>query len=97
MKKIFLVKPGWIVSKSDGQEHFIDAMQLMNIYKVPPFLCDIYDERDDRNKFGKVIDQTLIPLTPHYELKTYDEIIKLIVIPKLNEYFRHRTKRSKGV
>jgi len=40
MKK-YLVIPGEITSKSDGEEHFISAIDLMSLYNVNPKECVI--------------------------------------------------------
>lgn len=36
MKKKYLVFPGEVISKADGQTHYITAGQLVRLYKVNP-------------------------------------------------------------
>ena len=43
MKKTYLVCPGIVKSKSDGDEHFITAKQLMSLYAVKPYDCLVVD------------------------------------------------------
>lgn len=35
----YILQPGWIVSKVDGQEHYINQSQLAALYKVPMCEC----------------------------------------------------------
>jgi hypothetical protein len=45
-KKRFLVIPGTITSKSDGDRHFIGARELMRLYRVKPEECVVMSEED---------------------------------------------------
>lgn len=42
MKK-YVICPGKVISKSDGQVHYIGPMMLMQLYKVSPDECEIYE------------------------------------------------------
>ena len=39
----YLVCPGYVLSQSDGQEHYIEARKLMALYGVGPSQCLIFD------------------------------------------------------
>ena len=58
----YVVIPDWVTSINDGERHYINAHQLMNLYKVNPRECVIQhgDQRMIKN-FDK-----LIPLRPRY-------------------------------
>ena len=43
MKK-YLLMGGYIISKSDGDRHFISANQLRNLYKLDPEECYFADQ-----------------------------------------------------
>lgn len=52
MKKAkYLVCPGAVFSKNDGQEHFISAEQLIRLYKVNPKDCRIFSD-DGLSHYG---------------------------------------------
>ena len=55
----FLLCPGDVVSKSDGQTHFISAMQLVKLYGVQPYECT-YDSPYNRR-------EGLLHLEPNYD------------------------------
>ena len=40
----YVVYPGYITSKNDGQFHYITAAKLMQLYKVNPRECIVYRE-----------------------------------------------------
>ena len=42
MKRKYIVHPGYVISKEDGDEHFIRAEELMRLYKVDKSECYIY-------------------------------------------------------
>lgn len=86
MKKLFLIRTGYIISKSDRQEHFIDASKLMSIYGVPHYLCEVADIRYPERSIGKSY-EGLIELTPCFDHERYEEIKKYVVEPALAEYF----------
>lgn len=39
----YLVCPGRVTSKNDGQRHYIGPVQLMTLYGVDPCECEIYE------------------------------------------------------
>ena len=41
MKK-YLLHPGYVVSKTDGDRHYITSQMLMKLYNVSPKECVIY-------------------------------------------------------
>lgn len=44
MTKIrYILHPGWIRSKHDGDSHYITAPMLWSLYGVPPAQCRVYD------------------------------------------------------
>lgn len=43
MKPRYVVCPGEVTSQTDGQRHYIGAMQLMRLYGVRPEECEIYE------------------------------------------------------
>ena len=62
MSKKYLVKAGWMTSKTDGDRHFISAKKLMDLYRVNPRECVIFSD-----KFKYLDDVDLIVLTPRYD------------------------------
>lgn len=73
MKK-YLIVPGNVVSKSDGQRHFVSAVQLMLLYKVKLSECIVLSGRIEYG-FKRLTGtyQDLMVLTPrsdgNYSLK----------------------------
>jgi hypothetical protein len=58
----YLVIPGNVRSRNDGDIHYISARQLMQLYGVNPDECVIYD-----NRFGgRQYSDELIPLRPMF-------------------------------
>lgn len=57
----YVLIPGHILSRTDGDEHYISAAKLAELYGVDLKECDVkyYDQRD----FGKTFED-LIKLTP---------------------------------
>jgi hypothetical protein len=53
----YWVKPGYVKSKNDGDTHFINARQLMELYNVNPSECVV----NPANPEGLII------LEPSYE------------------------------
>ena len=43
MKPKYVVCPGKVTSKNDGQEHYIGPVQLMRLYGVDSRECEIYE------------------------------------------------------
>lgn len=46
MKKKYVICTGYIVSKNDGDRHYIDAPTLMRLYKVNPMGCIVNRDHD---------------------------------------------------
>lgn len=44
--KVYAIHPGHVVSKNDGDIHYIGYCRLMELYGLRPFQCVIWD--DDR-------------------------------------------------
>lgn len=45
MKK-YLICPGYVISKNDGDRHYISANQLLRLYRVNPAECEVLKEAD---------------------------------------------------
>lgn len=43
MKTKYVICPGNVISKSDGQRHYIGPMQLIQLYGLDPSECEIYE------------------------------------------------------
>jgi hypothetical protein len=54
--KTFVVRPGYVTSRSDGDRHWIGAQQLMELNGVDPRDCVIEDPK--------------IPLHPGYDVES---------------------------
>lgn len=63
MKK-YLLCPGHVVSKTDGQQHYITASQLAKLYGVPMDECLIRPETGTPKHFGWDESHQLIELWP---------------------------------
>jgi len=46
----YIVRPGYVFSRSDGDRHYISAGQLMNLHRVTISECIIYRGKEDRYK-----------------------------------------------
>lgn len=46
-----IIHPGWTISVSDGDRHYIGFAQLVNLYRLDPRTCylvdDVYGDRED--------------------------------------------------
>lgn len=62
MKK-YLICPGYVISKNDGDRHYISAHQLMRLYKVKPSECVISNDPDVPTSLLA----NLLPLRPRYD------------------------------
>lgn len=40
--KLFVIHPGNVISRNDGQWHYVGTVQLMELYNVTPDECIIY-------------------------------------------------------
>ena len=65
-----MVCPNWVVSKTDGDMHYIGAIKLMELYHVNPAECIVCKpsprQRDRYYQFPEK-DKTLIKLTPRHD------------------------------
>lgn len=61
MKKKYIVYPGYVFSKNDGDRHFISADRLMNLYRVNPKECIVVDHK---KKLEGYKEEDLISLYP---------------------------------
>ena len=43
MKPKYVICPGKVTSKTDGQRHYVGPMQLMRLYGVDPRECEIHE------------------------------------------------------
>jgi hypothetical protein len=60
----YLVYPGHVISKSDGDRHFISYSQLIRLYGVDPMECmDIANA----SMYTVALTDKLIPLRPQYD------------------------------
>lgn len=50
----YILHPGYIRSKNDGNLHFISANTLIGLYKVDPKLCITHDDKRYEQKSGDV-------------------------------------------
>ncbi len=48
MKK-YIVIGGYVNSRTDGQRHYVNAMELCRLYKVHPSECLLVEERNPRD------------------------------------------------
>lgn len=60
MKPKYIVYPGYCISKTDGDKHWISADKLMRLYQVDPKECIV-------SVPWKESPQDLIPLRPKYD------------------------------
>ena len=63
MQKRYIVFPGRVPSRNDGQWHYIDAPSLMRLYRVRPEECMVV--RGEAALLG--LPKGLIPLVPRYD------------------------------
>lgn len=61
MIKRYILRPGWIFSRNDGDRHYISAPQLAQLYGVSMQECFI--ARDETS----LTDTALIALEPRYD------------------------------
>ena len=70
----YALRPGPVISKTDGDRHFIDAGTLMNLYRVPSHECIVIPwdvprsrERERQLLLERVLAMGLIHLHPRYD------------------------------
>lgn len=67
MIKKYLVLPGFVTSRNDGDRHFIDARKLMMLYKVNPEECVIRPDITRHEHRAWKEPEGLIHLYPRYD------------------------------
>lgn len=60
----FVVVPGEVISKSDGDRHFISARQLIDLYRVNPAECIVLDRP---HADAQRLMESFIVLRPRYD------------------------------
>lgn len=55
MKK-YLLHPGYVISKTDGDRHYITSQMLMELYNVPPKECVTWNPYRPYPNQDKLID-----------------------------------------
>ena len=50
---MYAVHPGTVVSKNDGDMHYITAWKLIRLYGVDPNKCIIWDEKRPETRQGR--------------------------------------------
>ena len=58
----YLICPGMVTSKTDGDRHYITANQLISLYRVKRSECVVMP----KNNRGYIPDDELIRLSPDY-------------------------------
>ena len=66
MKKKYVICPSHVVSRNDGELHYIDAPTLMRLYGVNPMECIV---NRDRASMRDIDTMKLIWLAPRYDGK----------------------------
>ena len=66
----YIIRPGTMVSKTDGDVHYITAEQLMHLYQVDPEVCVTIHPHEKIPK--RLMD--LVILAPRYDGKYYKAI-----------------------
>lgn len=62
----YVLHPGYVNSKKDGQEHFISAGKLADLYRVSLSDC-VVDTENNRRGFTKDAWENLKHLYPRYD------------------------------
>ncbi len=78
MRPRYLLCPGYILSKYDGDTHFISAGQLKSLYGVHWQDCDIEKREIDHNRYR------YIRLFPRYD----GDYTKLPRLKDIEEFYR---------
>ncbi len=69
----FMIVPGWIFSRTDGDKHWVSADELMRLHRIHPGECVIFNE--DIDVFRNHADP-LITLSPSSDGKYKDYSVK---------------------
>ena len=65
MKKKYLVNAGYVTSKTDGDQYYVGATDLMKLYGVDMADCLVASPRMNKKMFHK-LEKELIVLRPLY-------------------------------
>ena len=68
----YALHPGWVISKRDGQDHYISHQQLAWLYRLNPDQFVVIDDRGmDRREYTRAMRKTeelkLIHLYPRFD------------------------------
>lgn len=67
----YAIHPDFVLSKSDGDVHYIGALQLIFLYRVAPRECLVIDDSKDRYTYARLMaraeEEGLIHLWPRYD------------------------------
>jgi hypothetical protein len=66
MSAKYLLCPGYVISKTDGQRHFVGEQELARLYGVPMTQCEVQPERYF-SRFGWRPPEGAIRLEPRYD------------------------------
>lgn len=47
---LYVICPGTVTSRTDGQEHFVDERSLISLYGVHPALCVVYPRTEAQER-----------------------------------------------
>lgn len=72
--KKYLIFPGEIISKNDGQKHYISALEIIRLYHVNPQECIIVNNNYDLHG---IIQEDYLHLEPNYD-GDYQEFIPTV-------------------
>lgn len=67
----YSIHPDYVLSRRDGDVHFIDARELMNLYGVSPHECLVIRDSDGRKNYALLMARAeelcLLPLRPRFD------------------------------
>jgi hypothetical protein len=76
-KSRYAVHPGYVRSRTDGQQHYVGFADLVRLYGVPPGRCVLWDD-DRRETYAGRNHDEFVHLRPRssgdYSLAPEDEI-----------------------
>lgn len=99
--KRFLLYPGYVRSRYDGDRHYISGGQLARLYRIDPAECVVYSEHP---AFRSPERDALIPLFPREDGQYEEHLLQMkaedfrqyIRAKKLYEYHTSGTSRRRG-
>lgn len=74
MNKKYVLCPGYIRSKYDGEDHFISSRALINLYRVNPQECIDGNNPEKLRGYSKDQLRAFTWLHPQYSVDNYDKI-----------------------